>query len=82
VEEVRYDSAFTFIYSPRSGTAASRLPGRISPEVAGERLARLNALQEGITSQVLKSQVGLTAQVLSPATSAPIPAGSGRSCPS
>ena len=69
VEEVRYDSAFTFIYSPRSGTAAARLPGRISQEVAGERLARLNALQEGITAQVLKSQVGLTAQVLAEGTS-------------
>jgi len=64
VEEVRFDSAFTFIYSPRGGTAAARLPGRVDPGVASERLARLNALQEGITAQVLSAQVGRRAQVL------------------
>ena len=31
VEEVRYDSAFTFIFSPRRGTAAAELDGRRVP---------------------------------------------------
>ena len=62
--QVRFDSAFTFIYSPRSGTAAARLPGRIDPEVARERILRLIALQEGITREVLRGLVGQTASVL------------------
>ena len=33
VEQVRYDSAFTFVFSPRRGTLAADLPGRMSPEV-------------------------------------------------
>src|SRR3954464_3863170 len=37
-EEVGYDGAFTFIYSPRRDTEASDLPGRISHEVAVERM--------------------------------------------
>ncbi len=32
VEEVRYDSAFTFIYSPRHGTEAATLPDQIPDE--------------------------------------------------
>ena len=46
VEEVGYDSAFTFIYSPRVGTRAAALPGQITPEVATERIQRLIAVQE------------------------------------
>ncbi|GAB4246799.1 MAG: tRNA (N6-isopentenyl adenosine(37)-C2)-methylthiotransferase MiaB [Thermoleophilia bacterium] len=41
VEEVGFDAAFTFIYSPRMGTRAAALPGRISPETADERMTRL-----------------------------------------
>jgi tRNA-2-methylthio-N6-dimethylallyladenosine synthase len=40
-EEVGYDSAFTFIYSPRRGTEAASLPGQIPHEVKVERLERL-----------------------------------------
>lgn len=69
VSEVRYDSAFTFIYSPRSGTAATRLPGRIEPAVARTRIQRLIALQEGITREVLTGQKGREALVLAEGTS-------------
>ena len=41
VEETRFDTAFTFQYSPRAGTPASRLPGRLSPEVMRDRFDRL-----------------------------------------
>ncbi len=58
VERVRYDSAFTFVFSPRTGTKAAQLPGAIPADVARDRIERLIALQEGITADVLKSLVG------------------------
>ncbi len=64
VREAHYDSAFTFIYSPREGTAAAALPGRVDPGTATERIEELIALQEGITAQVLNSLVGTEQQVL------------------
>ena len=42
--EVEYDSAFTFIYSPREGTPAAKMEDNIPMEVKKERLQRLNAL--------------------------------------
>ncbi len=47
VEEVGYAQAFSFRYSARPGTPAVLAPGQVDPEVASERLARL---QERITS--------------------------------
>ncbi|MFN8176133.1 MAG: tRNA (N6-isopentenyl adenosine(37)-C2)-methylthiotransferase MiaB [Solirubrobacteraceae bacterium] len=41
VEQVGYDGAFTFIYSPRRGTEAAELGGRVPHEVAVERMERL-----------------------------------------
>ena len=58
VERVRYDSAFTFIYSARTGTKAAGLPGQVAPDVASERIERLIAVQEGITREVLHSLRG------------------------
>jgi len=46
VKQVEYDSAFTFIYSPRAGTRAASMSGQIDPEVATDRIQRLIALQE------------------------------------
>ncbi len=64
VEEVRYDSAYTFIYSPRKGTRAAEMPGRIAPDVATDRIERLIAAQERITGEILSSMKGQTEQVL------------------
>ena len=69
VETVRFDSAFTFIYSPRTGTAAAKLPGRVEPAVARDRIRRLIALQEGITREVLGGLIGREALVLAEGTS-------------
>ena len=63
-EEAQFDSAFTFIYSPRAGTKAAQLPGAIMPEVATERIERLIALQEGITDRILAEQTGKRVNVL------------------
>lgn len=42
VEECKYDSAFTFIFSPREGTPAAKMEDNVSLEVKSERLQRLN----------------------------------------
>jgi len=41
VDEADFDDAYTFRYSVRDGTPAVRLPDRVAPEVAAERLQRL-----------------------------------------
>ena len=41
VEEVRYDGAFTFIYSPRRGTEAATLETQVPHEVKRDRMERL-----------------------------------------
>ncbi|MBQ9300818.1 MAG: tRNA (N6-isopentenyl adenosine(37)-C2)-methylthiotransferase MiaB [Clostridia bacterium] len=69
VEEVRYDSAYTFIYSPRKGTRAADMPGKIDAAVASERIERLIAAQERITGEILSGMHGQTAQVLVEGTS-------------
>lgn len=60
VEEVRFDSSFTFIYSPRPGTGAPNLPDPTTEEEKRERLHRLNEVQARITreaSLALKDKV-------------------------
>ena len=42
VEYVKYDSAFTFIYSPREGTPAAGFSGQIPYDIKHERFERLN----------------------------------------
>ncbi|TML28869.1 MAG: tRNA (N6-isopentenyl adenosine(37)-C2)-methylthiotransferase MiaB [Actinobacteria bacterium] len=41
VDQVGFDGAFTFLYSPRRGTEAAELPGQVPHEVKVERLQRL-----------------------------------------
>src|SRR5437879_9874643 len=48
VEQVGYDDAFTFKYSPREGTPATRLKDAVPDDVAGERMERLIALVRGV----------------------------------
>ncbi len=64
VRRTRFDSAFTFIFSPRSGTAAAELPGRVDADTARERITRLIKAQEEITREVFSSLLGSAAQVL------------------
>ena len=44
VNEVKYDLAYTFIFSPREGTPAAKMKDEVSIEEKKERLARLNEL--------------------------------------
>ena len=64
VEEVRYDSAFTFVYSPRVGTRAAEMDGQIAPEVATERIQELIALQEKLQQETMQRFVGAKEELL------------------
>ncbi len=64
VREVRYDAAFTFIYSPREGTRAAKMEGRIPDDVATDRIQRLIAAQEAITADIHNGLIGQRESVL------------------
>ena len=64
VQEVRFDSAFTFIYSPRTGTKAARMAGMIPDEVSSQRIQKLIALQESLQQETLKRFVGQEEEIL------------------
>ena len=64
VEEVRYDSAFTFIYSPRHGTEAAELPDQIADEVKHERLERLVDVVQRIGAERNAERIGTVEEVL------------------
>jgi tRNA-2-methylthio-N6-dimethylallyladenosine synthase len=64
VEAVRFDAAFTFIYSPRPGTRAALMADHTPMEEKTRRIERLIALQNSITASVLALQVGTAQTVL------------------
>jgi tRNA-2-methylthio-N6-dimethylallyladenosine synthase len=64
VEEVGYDAAFTFIYSPRRGTEAAGLPGQVPHEVAVERMARLVEVVQRRALERSHRFIGRTLEVL------------------
>jgi len=64
VEEVRYDSAFTFIFSPRSGTEAATMPQQIADDVKHARLERLVDLVQRIATERNAERVGRSEDVL------------------
>ena len=64
VEEVRYDGAFTFIYSPRVGTRAAAMPDQIPEDVSARRIQRLIDLQEKLQRDTLRRFVGEKEEVL------------------
>lgn len=65
MSEIRFDAAFTFLYSKRSGTPADKMADQISLSVKKERLNRLMALQNEISLQSNKAWVGRQVEVLS-----------------
>ena len=64
VEAVRFDSAFTFKYSPRPGTKAAEYSDQIPADVQQERLERLLVLQKEIVLQRNQRYVGRVLEVL------------------
>ena len=70
VRQVRYDSAYTFIYSPRQGTVAAEMPNQVDEETAKHRIHELIAVQEQITAETYAAQVGHVENVLCEGVSA------------
>jgi tRNA-2-methylthio-N6-dimethylallyladenosine synthase len=66
LQEVGFQSSFSFKYSPRPGTAALKLieRGAVSPEIASARLMELQTLQRKISIEVNKKTIGQTFDVL------------------
>jgi tRNA-2-methylthio-N6-dimethylallyladenosine synthase len=64
VERARFDSAYTFQYSPRPGTRAASFEDQIEKDVVQERFERLVTSQERISLERNLDQVGATVEVL------------------
>ena len=64
VEEVRYDGAFTFVFSPRRGTEADTMPGQVPEDVKRERIERLVDVVQRIAHERNEKRVGGLEEVL------------------
>lgn len=64
VEKVQYDSAFTFIYSKRTGTPAAAMEDQVPEEVVKERFDRLLERVQQIAAVHAGKDVGKVVEVL------------------
>jgi len=64
VKNIRFDAAFTYKYSERSGTNACKLEGQIPEPEKTERLSRLIKLQQQVTIESNQADIGKTFEVL------------------
>ena len=64
VEEVGFDSAFTFVYSPRAGTEAAAMTGQIPEEVKRDRIERLIDVVQCTAAARNAERVGRAEEVL------------------
>ena len=64
VREIRFDSAFTFVYSPRAGTRAALYVDQVPKEIKRDRIVRLNEVQYGITAEINRQQIGKVEEIL------------------
>ena len=64
VEEVGFAAAFTFAYSPRTGTAAAKMEDQIPEKIKKQRLYRLNELQAKKTVENNEKYLGVTGELL------------------
>jgi len=64
VKALQFDSMFSFVYSPRKFSAATRLADDVAREIKIERLTRLQALQRSIQTVKHRSMLGSELEVL------------------
>ena len=64
VRRARFDSAYMFQYSPRPGTRAATMEDQVAKEVVQERFDRLVVLQEQVSLEKNRAEVGRTFEVL------------------
>jgi tRNA-2-methylthio-N6-dimethylallyladenosine synthase len=64
VEEVGFDSAFTFVFSPRNGTEAATMPDQVPEDVKRERIERLIDVVQRVAQERNARRVGQVEEVL------------------
>ena len=64
VEKVRYDSAFTFIYSKRTGTPAAVMEDQVPEDVVKDRFDRLLKKVQEIGREMSSRDTGTVQEVL------------------
>jgi tRNA-2-methylthio-N6-dimethylallyladenosine synthase len=64
VEAVRFDSAFTFVYSPRAGTDAAAMAEQVPDEIKRDRIERLVDVVHRIAGERNEERVGRVEEVL------------------
>ncbi len=64
VNKVKYDGAYTFIYSPREGTPASKMPDNVTLEEKEKRLQRLNEIINQYSKESNERLIGKVEEVL------------------
>ncbi len=64
VDEVGFDGAFTFVFSPRSGTEAATLTDQVSDEVKADRIERLVERVQAVARERNAERVGRVEEVL------------------
>ena len=64
IKKIKFNSIFTFIYSPREGTAAYLMGDNISYDVKSSRISSLIRLQEKISENLLSNLVGKSFRII------------------
>lgn len=64
VKKADFASAFTFVYSKRSGTRAAEMPNQVPEDIAKERIMRLVSLVNSLTRQKSEKYVGKSVEIL------------------
>lgn len=64
VETVKFDGAFTFVYSKREGTKAAIMDGQIDPDIQKDRIMRLIDVQNELNRKESLTYVGKTVEIL------------------
>src|SRR5215218_205759 len=64
VEEIGYDGAFTFVYSPRLGTEGATMPDQIPEDVKRERIQRLIEVVQRVAEARNRERIGCVEEVL------------------
>jgi tRNA-2-methylthio-N6-dimethylallyladenosine synthase len=64
VQEVGFDGAFTFVYSPRAGTEAAALPDQVPDETKRERIERLVEVVQRVAAARNEQRIGRVEEVL------------------
>ena len=64
LKEIRYDSAYTFLYSKRSGTPAAAMEAQVDDKVKHERLEKLMSVQNAISLEINQKLEGQVMEVM------------------